>query len=252
MSDLRDSLERLGLSADEAVIFLQLLKGSKTQLEVSRLTGIVRSNVYRIVDGLVRRGILVEYTDPNGKKLTVANPDSLELLVVEQEQLAQEQRAQLGQILPLLAGFQDNTEQFHIQTYVGVGGIKQMLWNELQARSEILLFSGYSLDVATGRRWAEKFRLEVIERDLKTRGLQNERDRGVKLSGFNAYTDHYQARYISNNSLDIQLEISIYDNKVCIYNSLAHDSHMGTEITNPFLAQFMRQIFEQYWASAKP
>lgn len=252
ISGLRQKLEHLGLSKDEASIFIQLLEGPKTQLEVSRTTGIVRSNVYRIVDVLMDRGLLTTYTSPSGKLLAVARPDALELLVVEQEQLAQEQRRQLNQILPLLAGFQDNAEDFTIRTYVGVNGIKQMLWNELQAKSETLLFSGYNLDVATGRRWAEKFRLEVIERGIKIRGLQNIRDRGEKISAHEAYTEHYRARYVNDDWLSIQLEISIYDEKVCIYNSLAQDSHLGTEITNPFLARFMRQVFEHYWSVATP
>lgn len=252
ISGVRQKLESLGLSKDEASIFIQLLDGPKTQLEVSRATGIVRSNVYRIVDLLMDRGLLTTYTSPNGKLLAVARPGALELLVVEQEQLAQEQRMQLNQILPLLAGFQNDKEHFTVRTYVGINGIKQMLWNELQADGEILVFSGYKLDVATGRRWAEKFRLEIIERGIVVRGIQNMSDRGEALSAHDAYTKYYQARYLSDDWLDIQLEISIYDNKVCIYNSLAHDSQLGTEITNPFLVRFMRQIFEHYWSIATP
>jgi sugar-specific transcriptional regulator TrmB len=250
-SGLRQKLEQLGLSRDEASIFFHLLDGPKTQLGVSRVTGIARSNVYRITDVLMDRGLLSTYTSPSGKQMAVAHPDALELLVLEQEQLAEEQRKRLDQILPLLAGFRDDPESFTIRTYIGVKGIKQMLWNELQAKSEILVFSGYALDVATGRRWAEKFRSEVIERGVYIRSIQNIRDRGVKLSAHDEYEQHYRARYVSDDWLDIQLEISVYDNKVCIYNSLPQDSRLGTEITNPFLVRFMRQVFEHYWSVAE-
>lgn len=243
--------EQLGLTKDEAIIFAQLLDSPKTQLEVSRATGIARSSVYRIVDVLMAKGLIASHTTDNGKLLAVARPDALELLVVEQEHLAQERRKQFDRILPLLASFQGSSEDFAIRTYVGTKGIKQMLWNELQAKTEILLFSGDRLDLATGRRWAEKFRLEVIERNLKTRGIEN-RTNDAPLSAHPDYSEHYIARYIDGDLLSIQLEISTYDDKVCIYNSLAHDSHLGTEVTNPFLASFMRQVFEHYWSIAQP
>ncbi len=193
MWDITRQFVQLGLTKDEAAIFAHLLDAPKTQLEVSHATGIARSNVYRIVDGLMAKGLVASHTTDSGKLLAVARPDALELLVVEQEHLALERRKHFDQILPLLAGFQSDTEDFSIRTYVGVKGIKQMLWNELQTKTEILLFSGDTIDAATGRRWAEKFRLEVIERNLKTRGIQNSRDRHVSLSEHSAYREHRRA-----------------------------------------------------------
>ncbi|HZM63812.1 MAG TPA: helix-turn-helix domain-containing protein [Candidatus Saccharimonadales bacterium] len=246
-----EKLEYLGLTKDEVAIFMQLLDAPKTHLEISRATGIVRSNVYRIVDSMISKGLVAQYANDAAKLLAVAQPEALELLVLEQEQLAQERRNQLGQILPILAGHKTDADDFSIKTYVGVAGIKQMLWNELKAKSEILLFSGDVMDRATGRRWAERFRAEVVRRGLRTRGIQNVKDRGITLSDQKGYGEHYRARYLEEDFLHIQFEMSIYDNKVGIYSSLAH-SQLGTEISNPFLAKFMRQIFEHYWTIAKP
>lgn len=251
-TSLRQKVECLGLSRDEAAIFVELLNAPKSQLGVSRATGIVRSNVYRIVDGLMERGLLVNHTSPSGRLLAAARPDALERLVVEQEVLAKEQRLQLNDLLPSLLGFGAESESFTVRTYVGVNGIKQMLWNELRTKSEILLFSGDTLDKATGRQWAEKFRREVVERGIKTRGIQNLRDKNQTLSAHTEYDQHYRPRFVSQELLDIQLEVSVYDDKVCIYNSLAHDSQLGTEVTNSFLARFMRQVFEHYWSIATP
>lgn len=252
IAGVSEKLERLGLSKDEVAIFMQLLDAPKTQLEVSRATGIVRSNVYRIVDGMVKKGLVVEYVNENGKLLSAAQPSALELLVLQQEQLAEERRIELGHILPILAGYKTESDDFSIKTYVGVTGIKQMLWNELKAKSEVLLFSGDTIDKATGRHWAEKFRSEVIARGLRMRWIQNVKERNVPISDLPGYTNQYQARYIEENLLHVQFEISIYDDKVGIYNSLAHDSQLGTEISNRFLAKFMKQIFEHYWTIAKP
>jgi DNA-binding MarR family transcriptional regulator len=249
-SAIQQQLQRLGLTGDEAAIFISLLGTPKTQLDVSRATGIVRSNVYRIVDGMIEKGLVHELTTDEGKLLAAARPESLELLVIEQEIAAQTQRAGLDQLLPMLAGFRRQDKDFAIKTYSGLGGLKQMLWNELKAQGETLLFSGDTIDRATGRRWAEKYRAEVIGRGLRQRSIENYGVNPTPLSAHPQYTAHYQVRYIAKDVLDIKLELSIHDDTISIYNSLAHKTHLGTEITNPFLASLMRQVFEQYWSVA--
>lgn len=47
---LKQLVESLGMAENEASIFLALLESATTPMEISRLTGITRSNVYRIVD----------------------------------------------------------------------------------------------------------------------------------------------------------------------------------------------------------
>jgi hypothetical protein len=248
---LKEQLHQLGLSADEAAIFVCLLESPKTQLDTSRATGIARSNVYRIVDGMIEKGIVHEVTTDDGRVLAGANLDALELLVVEQEVDAQLNRAHFDQLLPMLEMFQRQGSNFSVKTYTGIAGMKQMLWNELKANGEVLVFSGSSLNSATGKRWAEKFRKEVIDRGIKQRSIENTPGIANPYSDYEAYIEHYQARHLPKDLLDIQPEISIYNNTIAIYNTLTHDTRLGTEITSPFLAAFMRQIFEHFWTIAK-
>ncbi|MET0779867.1 MAG: helix-turn-helix domain-containing protein, partial [Candidatus Saccharimonadales bacterium] len=196
ISMLHQHLARLNLSKDETAIFISLLDSPKTQLEVSRTTGIARSNVYRIVDGMTQKGLVSELTTGNDKLLSSANPEALELLVTEQEIIAEGQRQTLNELLPLLSNFELQEGEFSIKTYKGLGGLKQMLWNELRASGEILVFSGHSINVVTGRQWAEKYRLELINRGLSVRALENGKPREQPLSDHDEYTLHYHARYI--------------------------------------------------------
>jgi len=251
-STIQDHLCQLGLSKDEALIFMKLLGGPKTQLGLSRSTGIARSNVYRIVDSMIDKGLVCERTTENGKTLTSATPDVLEALVIEQEVAAQTRRASLDELLPMLGIFQEQHDDFAIKTYSGLGGLKQMLWNELKSSGEILLFSGGRVDSATSKHWAEKYRQEVGERGLIVRSLQNHPFQTPSLPYPETYTKHYRARYVPVDVLNIKLEMSICGNTISIYNSLAHNVQLGTEITNPFLALFMRQMFDHYWNLATP
>jgi hypothetical protein len=151
---------------------------------------------------------------------------------------------------PLLRAVQGQEDDFSIKTYTGVRGYKQMLWNELSAQGDIVLFSGVTIDAALSKRWAEKYRKEIIDRNVKTRSIENFGVNPNPLSDHADYTEQYQARYISQNILDIRLEISIYNDIIAIYNSVSHDVRLGTEIKNPFLAVMLRQIFEHYWSLA--
>jgi sugar-specific transcriptional regulator TrmB len=245
-------LEQLGLSKDEAAIFVCLLEAPKTQLQLSRATGIVRSNVYRIVDGMAGKGLISEQTTENGKVIAAAHPEVLRLQVVEQETLAQQRRSGLEQLLPMLQSFQQQDADFSTRTYTGIGGLKQMLWNELKSQTEVLLFSSDNLDIPTGRRWAERYRLEVVSRGVRVRGIENLPQPTAPISAHEAYAEQYVARYVPKDMLSLQFEVSIHDNTISMYNSLTHNIRVGTEITNPFMATFMRQVFEHYWAIAIP
>lgn len=247
ISTIVAQLEVLGLTKDETALFVQLLSGPKNQLELSRITGIVRSNVYRIIDGMADKGLVCEIANDKGRVLISAQPDALELLVLEQEALASTRRTSLTQLVPMLGQLSATDDSFSIKTYRGKGGMKQMLWNELSAQTEVLLFSGDILDLATGHYWAEKYRLEVIKRGLRMRSIENPDPISV-LSEHDQYTQFYRRRFVSRDVLNIQFELSIRDDTIAVYNSLADDTYLGTEIANPFLAAFMRQIFEHYWS----
>lgn len=247
---LAKRLEQLGLSKEEAAIFMQLLEKPNTHLAVSRVTGIARSNVYRIVAGMIDRGIVHEVTTDTGKLLSCSLPGALEHLVAEQEVVAQARRETFNEMLPLLQRLQSKGTLFTVRTYSGLGGLKQMLWNELKAKTEILLFSADNLNHATGEQWAENYRHEIIKRNLRVRGIENFGAKPRPLSMYEAYDDSFQARFIDPKVLAIQFEITVYDDTVAIYNALSQDVHTGTETVNPMLVNFVRQIFEHYWSIA--
>lgn len=249
---LTDALRRLGLNEDEATVFLCLVDAPRTLLEVSRATHLHRSNVYRIADNLAQKGIVHEVTTDNDRVLAAADPQALELLVVEQECAAAARRADFSLLLPLLQDLSGRDNEFAIKTYSGVAGVKQMLWNELKTSTEVLILSCGSLDLETGRQWAEKERAEIIRRGIFIRSIENLPVRQTPLSAHDAYTRHYNVRYIAKETLHIMPEIAVYDTTTCIYNSWRSHAHIGTEIKNPLLASFMRQIFEHYWQLATP
>ncbi|HKX24262.1 MAG TPA: helix-turn-helix domain-containing protein [Candidatus Saccharimonadales bacterium] len=245
-----ERLQRLGLSEKEAEIFLALLDGPKTPVEVSRLTGIARSNVYRIVDAMSDAGLLGKQTTDEGQMLVAADPASLELLVVEQEHRAKEQREGLGELLVMLEDLVPEDKALSIKAFRGLSGLKQMLWNELKLPGEVLIFSSGSHNAATGKRWAEKYRAEVVARGIVQRCIVNPWPGAETLTSLPDYSRSYLPHYIAPEVLQIRPEIAIHEDTVFIYNPWDHEVQLGVEIANPYLATFLRNVFEHYWLLA--
>jgi sugar-specific transcriptional regulator TrmB len=249
-AQIKIRLRLLGLSKDEATIFMSLLDAPKSLLEVSRDTDIARSNIYRIVDKLMKKSIVHELTTEEGRVFACVKPEALELLVIEQEKIAENHRKNFNQILPLLQNLENRDNMFATKTYVGVAGLKQMLWNELKSETEILIYTCGPMERVLGKQWPEKYRAEIIERGIMQRSIENPGCYDPPLSLLKDYDSHYIARRISKDILPINHELTIHDDTVSIYNSWYDNVQLGTEIKNPFLANFMRQIFEHYWSLA--
>jgi sugar-specific transcriptional regulator TrmB len=128
MSNNNDSLlellHQLNLEYDEAVIYLELLRGENTHLRLSKITGINRTKVYRIIDNLEMRSLVARHTDDRGTFLIATDPTTLEIALVTQEEKLKQQRAIFTQVLPQLETLKTNYKSaFIVRTYEGTEGL---------------------------------------------------------------------------------------------------------------------------------
>jgi sugar-specific transcriptional regulator TrmB len=252
-------LRQLGLNADEAKIYLALLEKPLTHLEVARVTGVNRTTVYRVADVLEARSLITRNQRDDGKFLTANDPSNLEVMIATAEDKVKHQHQVFQNTLPALAEMFQNKEapsdtHFSISTYDGSAGLKQMLWNELKTQGEILVWSNESIDRVAGRRWAEKFRAELIAREIPQRGLENFDDIHVlDHTEVENYHEIYKPRFLPRDLIDIKQEMTIHDDTVSIYNWArdGESSKVGLEIHNKQFANFQRAVFETYWKIAE-
>lgn len=250
-------LKALNLSTDESKLYLELLKGPNSHLELARTTGINRTKVYRLAEQLEKRSLVNTQTDDRGTLLVAADPATLEVQLVTEEEKLKNQRAVFNQLLPALSAIKKESKagatNFAIQTFEGVAGLKQMLWNELKTKGEICIFAYETLDDVAGQRWAEKYRSLMVERNLPHRVIENiDAKHVLEHTKVNDYKQIYQVRYLPRNILDIQQEVTIHNNVVSIYNwnKSNKDLKIGLEIHSRQFASFMKSTFELYWQTA--
>jgi hypothetical protein len=249
---LVSQLQILGLQSDEARLYLELLKEPSTHLRLAHATGINRTKIYRIASDLEKRSIVSKRTDDRGTFLVAADPASLEIEVAAQEEKLKGQRAALSSLLPTLQTIKlRETSGFIIHTYEGVEGFKQMLWHELKANKENLIFgSGTIEDLVPEHHWAEKLRAMTVDAGYHIRELLNpgEKDEPFTLNG--AFMSRYTHREIPRTILLLENQTSIYNNTVATYH-WRNDEKVGFEVINESYATMMRQLFEQNWRNAK-
>lgn len=249
-NSITKQLRRFGLTRDESEVVLCLLRSPKTLLAVSRITGIARSSVYSLAGRLMDKGILHRVMSSDDKLLVGVMPETLELLIVAQEQKALADRLAFADMLPVLKALNGQDGLFSVRSYSGISGVKQMLWNELKTKTDILIFSYSSIDVATGKKWAERYRGELIDRGISQRAVSNQSP-SQSFSSREKYREHYISRYVAKNVIEVNPELTIHDDVVSIYGSWDSSIQLGTEIKSEFFARFMRQVFEKYWESGK-
>jgi hypothetical protein len=247
-------LSALGLTTTEAAVYVELLRKPATHAQLSVLTGINRTTLYRLVRKLEQRGLVTQRLDDRGKFLVAAHPSTLEVEVLTQEQLAKRQRTAFTQVMPLLESIQEGyAADFAIHTYEGIDGFKRMLWHELKTVGECLCIGGAALEeLGVDQRWAEKHRQRTIEAGYHVRELANP---GVTPDPFTDnetfLRQYYQLRIIRPDVLPINHLITIYNDTVATYN-VYEGRHIGLEVVSKTYVQTFRAVFEQFWQVATP
>jgi len=248
-------LRHLNLTTDEATIYTELLKAPSSHLALARSTGINRTKVYRIVDQLEKRSLATMQTDDQGTFVHAADPATLEVELVNQEEKLKNQRVIFNKVLPDLEHIKktgtNSPDNFVVNTYDGIDGFKQMLWHELRAQSEALVFgSGTIEDLVNNRRWAEEHRARSTKAGYKVRELINHGKKPENFTNNNDFKKIFNKRWIAEDILLLEHQIAIYNNTVATY-CWRGDQKVGFEVVNNAYAQMMRQIFEHYWNLAK-
>ncbi|MFA9289569.1 MAG: helix-turn-helix domain-containing protein, partial [Weeksellaceae bacterium] len=86
LSALNTFLSQLSFSDEEKAIYSALVtRGSMTILELSKAAGVNRTKIYRLLDDLKKRGIILEVVEEYKTVLKAAEIHNLEQLVKEQE-----------------------------------------------------------------------------------------------------------------------------------------------------------------------
>lgn len=254
---LKGILQKIGLSDKDAEVYLACLElGTQPASVIAKKAGLKRPTTYLILEGLLKRGLVSEYTGSNVKYFTAVSPEYLLNYVEKQRRELTSHQRELEQFLPQ---FQSLSNPYSlspkVRFYEGIEGIERAMDDTLTAnKTEILSFS--SMD-----RW---FAREDLKSYIESYGRQRSIDKKIPLRGIVMDTPlarkYLEEDYTGDSTVtqtrwfpkDISLfhnEINIYDNKVAIC-SLGRHELLGIIIESDEIAESQRSIFELAWRAS--
>lgn len=246
-------LTNFGLDEVEAKIYLHLLdKGPQKPLDLSRDINVNRSRIYRYIDKLIAKKLIEVSNVERGKRLKASLPQNLELLIYEKEQEIKSQKENLPEILKELTNLPQNLQKsIEIKHYHGTDGLKQMLWNHLSAKKEILVFGFENRNDIAGKAFAEKIRYEQVKRKITKIEVENATDQGdYWYTSVPNWGKYYKSRYIPPEVLNIKQYQVIFNDTISIL-SWSDGNKVGVEIANSPFVDMYRQIFWKFWDIAE-
>lgn len=134
---LGEKLASFGLTIRQSNIYLSLLeKGIQSPLELSKITNINRTTLYRDLEQLKEIGLVEEIVDTNRTRFSGSDPQNLEFLLTKKETELQKLKLDLPNILSQLPSSIIGSPNTRIISFRGKTGLQQLLWNVLKAEKE--------------------------------------------------------------------------------------------------------------------
>ena len=247
-------LAQLGLTDLETKLVISLVeKGAQTTLGLSKNTEINRTKVYRLLEEMKRRGLVEEVVDENRRLVKAVDLHQLDLLVKQEESKAKALRDIFPNISSFILSSQETSQPgTRVIFHRGVDGIRQMIWNTLQAKSELVGYTYRQLDEIVGEKFSQEWYDEWIARKLKMRDIHSDEYLRSKkeYKGILYHPQHFESRYISEKILNINHQVDIYNDVVAYYNWFEGEV-FGVEIYNQKIVAMNKQLFEIVWKLAK-
>lgn len=249
MEDILKFLKLIGLTKEEAIIFNSLLRLKEaTVLEISQDSNIERTKVYRIIEEMKAKGLLFERLEYKKRYLKPCD-----ISIIKEKALAEINKGKYldKNLKNSLRKISDKTNDFlstSVRYYHGVSGIKQVIWNQLKAKDEILTFSYRDLIEIVGRKFFKLWAEEFEKKNLRALDLRSEEfvKSTMKYKPIRLKRDY--KKYIDPAILNIISEVDIYNNTVVICDwDQKKEEIYALEIENKKLAQMYKQMFKVFW-----
>lgn len=254
---MRTYFAKLGLEAEIADIYLALHEhGPQTISDLSRNSHVERTRIYRLIDKLMASNLIEVESHYKRGVIKAAPITNLNILINEKEHELKSLQDELGLIEQVLARNSLSSPTTRVQFYRGPEGVRQMMWNELKAKTEIVGYTYRIMDEATGRAFMERWVDAFEERGLHARVLVG--DEFTKSWRENKPNVKVQRRiggmeynYIDPKAFDVTHTCKIYDDVVAYYQWKDKDV-FGVEIHNKDIADAQRTFFEALWPKSTP
>lgn len=254
---LKNILQKIGLSDKDAEVYLACLElGTQPASVIAKKAGLKRPTTYLILEALLKKGLVSEYTGSNVKFFTAVSPEYLLNYVEKQRRELTSHQREIEQYLPQ---FQSLSNPYSlnpkVRFYEGIDGVERVMDDTLTVKkTEILSFS--SMDRWFSREDLKNYivnygRRRSVEKKIPLRGIVIDSPLARKYleEEYSGDANITQTHWFPKEISVFHNEINIYDNKVAIC-SLGRHELLGLIIESDEIAESQRSIFELAWKAS--
>lgn len=249
---VQDYLQVFGIEPEATDIYTILVAhGQLSVLQISKLTNVSRTQVYRRLEELKTAG-LVSAEQLNYGTLFRALPfENVEALIAQREAENYAAKSNLKDMATLLQTMAGGTgPKATVRHYYGIAGLKQVNWNLTKADKEYRVFESARLSRHLDKKFVRRYHERCLERGLTSYDLTNDTNvRAKDLEPFEPTRTH--VRHIDPEILKLNFEVYLYNDCVTLLD-YSETEQMAMEIHHPALHAMMRQLFDAMWNIATP
>jgi len=244
---MEEKLEELGLSRNEAKIFLFLLKnGECTSGPIIKETRIANSRVYESLNSLISRGLVTFNVQKKGKYFQAVEPGKF-------LELEDERKKKIQALIPELSQLQGNEQkETKVAVYEGFEGFKtafKKMVDDCPVKGviNIIGFSEQTYAIESLRIFLKNINLRSLEKKQKLRILL---DLDVKKTfGLDRETEKItEVRYMPKGFISPAAMDLVEDS---VYLILWEEKPFVFMIKNKRIAESFKHYFEFLWKMAK-
>ncbi|HLD72670.1 MAG TPA: helix-turn-helix domain-containing protein [Candidatus Nanoarchaeia archaeon] len=245
--EVKSALESAGLSGNEIKVYLALLDiGSALAGEVTKKSGVNRTNVYDALERLTEKGLVSYVIKANRKHFEATGPERIIKYLEEKELEVRGKREMVRSILPELEKRRKLSREAQEATiYSGRKGLKSVAEEVLKTRKEMLAFGAEGQFIKLFTHYAEQWHQRRGKLKIPVKIIYNEKIRKSK-----SKTDFPLLQMRFNFTIqDTPSTTWIFGDKVAIV--VWSDQPIVTLIRSKEVAHSYRQFFEVIWKDSK-
>jgi sugar-specific transcriptional regulator TrmB len=245
---LKKSLEYIGFSQKEIVVYLALLElGKGTVTEISRKAGINRPTGYHVLSSLSAKE-LVKVSGKEPKQEYIAeSPDQIEKLLLGKIEEDQKFINEARKIIPELKSIHNVSDRPKVFFYEGKEGIEKVYEDTLTSSEPIRAYATVD-DMHNGLpNYFPEYYKRRARAGIFIRAIVPKTEIGIE-RGAHDKEEKREIAFVPRDKYYFSPEINIYDNKVMI---ASWREKLGIIIESTEIADAMKKIYELSWAEAK-
>src|SRR3989338_1867974 len=244
ISTVTSSLKLMGLNGSQIKVYLYLLaEGLSTPPQISKGTGIARTNCYNILRELDDMDLIDRERNKSRYVYLAQNPKSI-IRAIEKR------RDAIEVVMPDLHDlYKTQRNKPSIEYYDGLDQVEDIFLQTLDATDVVLSVESTKLLYEVNRPFFERYHILLKKRQVFTHDLLA-RDSGDKLAK--------EVKDLLGPYYDFKLmppELKTLKSQIFIWNdNVAHiafeQPYFGTILKRPAIAEAMREIFKMAWGNA--